>query len=177
MNFDRNTVIGFIVLALLFGGYFWWTSKEQSAARAAAARQDSIRKANTPKIDSTALKIETAKNDSIAKVKMAGGFQKAVIDTERTVVVNNNVLEITFSTRGGQPKEVKLKKFNRPDSTPVKLASSDFDKIDYTVNTGNNSSAYISQLNFHLDTVMENADKSSVVVFTLKPDSAGPSIH
>jgi len=177
MNFDRNTVIGFIVLAVLFGGYFWWTSKEQSAARAERARQDSIARANAPKIDTTALKTETAKNDSIARVKTAGGFQKAVVDEERTVVINNNVLEITFSTKGGQPKEVRLKKFNGQDSTPVKLASSDFDKIDYTVNTGANSSGYISEFNFHLDTVIENADKSHVVVFALRPDSAGPSIR
>ena len=177
MNFDRNTVIGFIVLALLFGGYFWWTSKEQAAARAERVRLDSITRANAPKTDTAALKTESAKNDSIAKVKTAGGFQKAIIDAERTVVINNNVLEITFSSKGGQPKEVKLKKFNGPDSTPVKLASSDFDKIDYTVNTGTNSSAYISQLNFHLDTVIENADKSNVVVFALRPDSAGPSIR
>ncbi len=54
MNFDRNTVMGFIVLALLFGGYFWWTSKEQAAARAERARQDSITRANVPKTDTTA---------------------------------------------------------------------------------------------------------------------------
>ena len=177
MNFDRNTVMGFIVLALLFGGYFWWTSKEQATARAERARQDSITRANVPKTDTTALKTQSAKNDSIARIRTAGGFQKAIIDAERTVVINNNVLEITFSSKGGQPKEVKLKKYNGPDSTPVKLASSDFDKIDYTVNTGSNSSTYISQLNFHLDTVIENADKSTVVVFGLRPDTAGPSIR
>ena len=177
MNFDRNTVIGFVVLALLFGGYFWWNSKEQAAVRAERARQDSIARANAPKSDTAALKNESAKNDSIAKAKMAGGFQRAVIDTERTVVIDNNVLGITFSSKGGQPKEIKLKKFNGPDSTPVKLASSDFDKIDYSVNTGTNSSAYISELNFHLDTVFENADKSKVVVYTLRPDSTGPSIR
>ena len=177
MNFDRNTVIGFVVLALLFGGYFWWNSKEQAAVRAERARQDSIARANAPKPDTAALKNESAKNDSIAKAKMAGGFQRAIIDTERTVVIDNNVLGITFSSKGGQPKEIKLKKFNGPDSTPVKLASSDFDKIDYSVNTGTNSSAYISELNFHLDTVFENADKSKVVVYTLRPDSTGPSIR
>lgn len=177
MNFDRNTVIGFIVLAVLFGGYFWWTSKEQSAYRAEKARQDSIARATAPKIDTAISKIENAKNDSVAKIKTAGGFQKALGDTEHTVVINNDVLEITFSSKGGQPKEVKLKKFNGPDGTPVKLASSDFDKIDYSVNTGANSSGYISEFNFHLDTVIENADKSKLVVFALRPDSTGPAIR
>jgi YidC/Oxa1 family membrane protein insertase len=177
MNFDRNTVIGFIVLAVLFGGYFWWTSKQQSSYRAEKARQDSIARATAPRLDTTRSKIENAKNDSIAKVKTAGGFQKALGDTEHTVVINNNVLEITFSSKGGQPKEVKLKKFNGPDSTPVKLASSGFDKIDYSVNTGTNSSGYISEFNFHLDTVIENADKSRTVVYALRPDSTGPAIR
>ena len=31
MNFDRNTIIGFIVLAVLFVGYFFYTTKEQQA--------------------------------------------------------------------------------------------------------------------------------------------------
>ena len=52
MNFDRNTVIGFIVLALLFGGYFWWTSKEQTTARKPQAIEqamDSITRASAAK--------------------------------------------------------------------------------------------------------------------------------
>ncbi|TMI84828.1 MAG: membrane protein insertase YidC [Bacteroidetes bacterium] len=177
MNFDRNTLVGVVVLALLFVGYFWYTTKEQAAFRKEKARQDSIANANKPRIDTTASRTETTKNDSIAKSKSGGVFQKATIDSERTLIINNNVLEITFSSRGGQPKKVELKKFNGQDSTPVKLASSGFDKIDYPINTGANSSTYISGLNFRLDTVIENADKSHLVVYTLKPDSAGPSIH
>ncbi|MFI5186914.1 MAG: membrane protein insertase YidC [Chitinophagales bacterium] len=181
MNFDRNTIMGFLVLALLFIGYFWWTSKESAAYQKQkameAARKDSIDKANGSRGDATSLKIQSVKNDSIAKIKSGGAFQKAVIDSERTLIINNNVLEITFSTKGGQPKRVELKKFNGLDSTSVKLASSDFDKIDYTINTSANSSTYISSLNFHLDTVIENTDKSQVVVYTLKPDSTGPSVH
>src|SRR5215467_13384580 len=140
MNFDRNTVIGVLVLALLFGGYFWYTTKEQAEFRREKARQDSIANANKPKVDTTALRTETVKNDSIAKSKSGGAFQKATIDSERTLIINNNVLRITFSSRGGQPRKVELKNFNGPDSTPVKLASSDFDKIDYPINTSANSS-------------------------------------
>ena len=29
MNFDRNTIIGFVVLALLFFGYFYYNNQEQ----------------------------------------------------------------------------------------------------------------------------------------------------
>jgi len=179
MNFDRNTVIGFIVLALLFLGYFWWTSKEQAAFRKEKAiekvKEDSIASANKLK-DTTIFKNGSQKSDSLAKIKSGGNYQKAVIDSERTVTIVTDLLQITFSTKGGQPKKVELKKFNGTDSTPVKLASTDFDKIDYSINTGSNSSAYISNLNFHLDTVI-NTGGNYLVKFSLTPDSAGPAIH
>ena len=56
MKFDRNTVLGFLLLAALFIGYFIYTNKGQQAALKARAeekrREDSIARANAPKIDS-----------------------------------------------------------------------------------------------------------------------------
>ncbi|WP_066402554.1 hypothetical protein [Flavisolibacter tropicus] len=49
MNFDRNTVIGFVVLAVLFFGYFFYTSKEQQAYQKEKARLDSIELLKHPK--------------------------------------------------------------------------------------------------------------------------------
>ena len=42
MKFDRNTVIGFVVLAALFFGYFYYTNKEQATYKKEKARIDSI---------------------------------------------------------------------------------------------------------------------------------------
>ena len=53
MNFDRNTVLGFVILALLFFGYFYFTSKEQAAVRKNKAIQDSIANVNKPKPDTS----------------------------------------------------------------------------------------------------------------------------
>ncbi len=177
MNFDRNTIMGFLVLAVLFIGYFWWTSKEQASFREEKARQDSIANANRPKVDTTALKTESEENDSIVKIKTSGIYQKAINETETLKTITNKLLTITFSSRGGQPKKIELNNYNGPDSTPVKLASTKFDKIDYPINTLSGSSVYISDLNFLLDTVIINADKSTIITYTLNPDSAGPVIH
>ncbi|HMG66058.1 MAG TPA: hypothetical protein VK588_00170, partial [Chitinophagaceae bacterium] len=166
MNFDRNTIMGFLVLALLFIGYFWWTSKEQAKFKLEKARQDSIVNASKPKIDTASLKSQSAKNDSIAKIKTSGIYQKAISGTEQVRIINTNLLTITFSTKGGQPQKIELKKFNGQDSTPVKLASSDFDKIDYPINTLSGSSLYVSELNFNLDTVIRNADNSQVIGYS-----------
>ena len=51
MNFDRNTVIGFVVLAALFFGYFFYTNQEQASYRKEQAKLDSIANASKPKPD------------------------------------------------------------------------------------------------------------------------------
>jgi len=172
MNFDRNTVIGFIVLALLFGGYFWWTSKEQAAARKQLAieraRKDSI-SAVQAKQNSVATQQDSLHTDTLNKIKESGQFQKAVFGPERFLTVNNGVMSITFTSKGGQPKKVELTKFNGLDSTPVKLASTDDDKIDYGINTSNGATS-ISTLNF-IDTLIKNPDGSQTVICSLFSDS------
>ena len=172
MNFDRNTVIGFIVLALLFGGYFWWTSKEQTAARKQLAieqaKKDSI-SAVQAKQNSVATQQDSLHTDTLNKIKESGQFQKAVFGPEKFLTVNNGVMSITFTSKGGQPKEVELTKFNGLDSTPVKLASTDDDKIDYGINTSNGATS-ISTLNF-IDTLIKNPDGSQTVICSLFSDS------
>ncbi len=172
MNFDRNTVIGFIVLALLFGGYFWWTSKEQTAARKQLAieqaKKDSI-SAVQAKQNSVATQQDSLHTDTLNKIKESGQFQKAVFGPEKFLTVNNGVMSITFTSKGGQPKEVELTKFNGLDSTPVKLASTDYDKIDYSINTSNGATS-ISTLNF-IDTLIKNPDGSQTVIGSLFSDS------
>jgi YidC/Oxa1 family membrane protein insertase len=172
MNFDRNTVIGFIVLALLFGGYFWWTSKEQTAARKQLAieqaKKDSIN-AVQAKQNSVTTQQDSLHTDTLNKIKESGQFQKAVFGPEKFLTVNNGVMSITFTSKGGQPKEVELTKFNGLDSTPVKLAGTDYDKIDYSINTSNGATN-ISTLNF-TDTLIKNPDGSQTVIGSLSSDS------
>ena len=56
MNFDRNTVIGFIALAVLFLAYFFYNSRDQQRMMLEQQRRDSIAKANQPKPDTIARK-------------------------------------------------------------------------------------------------------------------------
>ena len=174
MNFDRNTVIGFVVLAALFFGYFYYNSQEQASFKKEQARIDSIANANKPKPDTLALKIDSARADSIGKITNAGDFQKAANGTEELVEVNTDLFKIVFTNKGGQPKWIELKKFKNMDSGHVKLAASDFDKIGYSINTGSGKSASTNDLYFQPGTQVKNADGSTTVSFQLKSsDSSG----
>ncbi len=183
MKFDRNTVIGFVILAALFFGYFYYTNKEQSAYRkeklakqqVEQARIDSINKANQPKQDSLA-RIQ----DSILKATNPVASFAPGDSTEKTSVLENSLIKVTFTNKGGQVKKVELKKFKGQDSLPVKLAGSGFDNISYTINTGTTSlqrSAETADLFFSMGEPVTNKDGSQTLSFMLDPkDSSGRSI-
>jgi YidC/Oxa1 family membrane protein insertase len=179
MKFDRNTVIGFVVLAGLFFGYFFITNKEQQAYRKDKAIQDSIALANQPKksADTTANRIDSVRRDSMQAQATAGNFHDARNGTEQIVYVRNELFTIALTNKGGQPKWVELHKFKNMDSGHVKLAASNFDNISYTVNTGKNSSDQVANFYFQQIDSVKNPDNSTTISFTLSADSAaGTSI-
>lgn len=181
MKFDRNTVIGFVILAALFFGYFFYTNQEQAAYKKKQAleqaKQDSIAKVNRPKVDTAALLKDSIRTDSANRVNMAGEFKNATDTTEKLVTVENDVFTIAFTNKGGRPKWVQLKNFKNQDSTLVKLASSDFDKIGYTINTGQNQVAQTTDLAFAATEPVKDKEGNTTVSFGLKSsDSTGSSI-
>src|SRR5438270_1924315 len=97
MNFDRNTIIGFIILAILFAGYFYYNVREQHTFQEAKAKQDSIALANQPKQDPVVQRRDSLAADSVARISSAGGFGNAIAGTEQVATVETNLLKITFS--------------------------------------------------------------------------------
>ncbi|HKB44529.1 MAG TPA: membrane protein insertase YidC [Chitinophagaceae bacterium] len=178
MNLDRNTVLGFIILAALFIGYFIYTNKGQEALRKQneekqareQAIQDSITKLNKPTQDSL-----NKITDSTLKIAEAGTFQNAVNGTEQLVYAENDVIRVAFTNKGGQPKWVELKNFKNQDSSLVKLAGSDFDKISYTIKTGENKTVQTGDLYFQPGAVVKNSDQTTTITFTLNSKDSASS--
>lgn len=172
MKFDRNTVIGFVVLAALFFGYFYYTNEGQKEARKAAAleqaRKDSIARANMPKMDTMAAKLDSAAADSLGRLSKAGQFQAAANGKEEILEVENDLMKVTFSNKGGQVKKVELKKHKGVDSNLVKLGGTGFDKFSYLVKTGPASTDETANLYFLPGTLTQHADGSSTVTFVLR---------
>ena len=177
MNFDRNTIIGFVVLAILFIGYFFYTTKEQQAYQQSKAKQDSIANANTPRPDTLALKQDSVRTDSFQKITNTGAFAGADTGSERLTVVETGIMKIAFTNKGGQPRWVELKNFKAPDSTNVRLASSDFDKIIYSVNTAPNQTANVTDFYFSGGEVVKNKDGSQIITYQLQSAQNTSIVH
>jgi len=175
MGMDRNTVIGFVLLALLFFGYFYYTKQGQMAAEKQQQHiQDSLNRLK-PKID-TSLK-SVALNDSLSAKKDASiaGIKQDTTGKEQLITVENKLLKITFSNKGGQPKEIEIKHFKTSDGKPLILQDGSFNNISYAINTGNNQTAQTSDLLFTPSAIQTTQDSSQIISFHLQTNN-GESI-
>ena len=145
MGMDRNTIIGFALLAILFFGYFYYNKQGQIALE--KDRQhvlDSIAKTKPPTDTSIAKNIPAA-IDTL-KSNVSGFIQDSM--TEQLSVLENEVLKITFTNKGGQPKIVELKKFKTFEGKPLILQNGVYNKISYAINSGTNKTSQTSDLYF-----------------------------
>src|SRR5688572_24957686 len=131
MKFDRNTVLGFVTLALLFFGYFYYNSKEQNRYLAEKKKQDAIQwvKDSTKRAQDSIASFRTKPQPAGTAIVQAApadstGFSAALNGTESTTEASTNLLRVVFTNKGGQPKTVELLKFKGPGNGNVKMASS-----------------------------------------------------
>lgn len=175
MQFDKNAIIGFVLLALMFLGFFYFTRTGQlDAERQQKHIRDSIA-ALQPRVDSNAVRLDSMRHEQQSKLASAGQFQSAVSSEEKETTLETDVLKITFSNKGAQPKLVQLKKYKSIDSQDVKLVQQGFDKITYPVNTDANRTIQVSDLYFAGGEIVKNADSSQTIAYQLS-DSAGRKI-
>jgi len=180
MNFDRNTVIGFVLLALLFFGLFYFNSQEQ----AKKANADAIKKAT----DDSIAKVEQAKqkintpvtpkdSNEVAQIPtpvITGQFQRAMSGTENIDTLENDLIKIGFTNKGGQIKWVELKKFKDQVEKNVRLASTPYDKIDYRIKSDSGQSGNITDFYFTKGNISKT-DTAQIITYTLG-DSSGRTI-
>src|SRR5450432_1232518 len=148
MGMDRNTIIGFVLLGvLLFTYLFTATKNNQQLEKQRIYQADSL--AAVKKIQEAlhvtqdSVKVKVASGDSLT------GFNKAIGGTEKLLTVENDLLKIVFSNKGGQPKEVILKHYKLYDSSMVQLVDSSLaNRLSYPIVTGNNQTADIANLYF-----------------------------
>lgn len=148
------------------------------AMRQKKAIQDSIAKASQPKpkVDTASLKI----NDSTTitgyqTTSIPGQFQKAASGSEKLDTIENDVVKIVFTSKGGRVKWVEMKNFKNQLKHQVLLASTDFDKIDYRIITDQNQTANISDFYFTPGAIVKKGDSVQTISYTLS-DSSGRSI-
>ena len=180
MNFDRNTVIGFVLLAILFFGYFYLLNNEQSEVRQKQAKEqfvrDSIAAATAPAIDTKKATIDSLRSDSLERVMAAGTFTPATDSNEVRVRLENSAVSVVLSSRGGQIEQVELKEYRGLDSSPVVLAGKGT-SLGYPIKTGTGRTSSSTTLLYSLIDSGRMADGSSFVRFRLNGSDSTRSVE
>ncbi len=170
MKTDKNTVVGFVLLGLLFFVYFWYSNKQQNELLVFKQKQEDslnrVKAANIKPADTLAARIDSLKRDTATRLFAAGDFTTAAIGAEQLVTLENSVMKVTFTNKGAQVKSVELKNYKSAvDAKPVVLSQRD--QLGYSVNTAANQSAQSSSLFFTAAPAVTGADKSQSIRFTL----------
>lgn len=179
MQFDRNSVIGFILLAILFFGYFYFTRQAQIELEEQRKRvEDSLARIAPVQRKDTVKSVTgtSGGSDSLVAVKaVAGAFQQSGQGEERLTTVETDLFSFTFTNKGGQPRSVRLKNYRSWDSSLVALVDSGFDRISYLVNAAPNATASSADLYYSGGEAVKNPDGSQTVSYRLS-DSSGRSL-
>lgn len=182
---DKKSIIGIAVVALLFFGFAYFNTQEQKKYQeemaAWQAYQDSVALATRPVVpaaDSVALTAggqdpeQAAEAARERRVAALGEYLAAARDgEEREFVVENDVMAVTFSTRGGQIRDVLLKDYTKyaprgERNIPVSLmdpATAHFDLSFFVKNGLNNVKVNTMEYVFTPSAVETTADGARAV--------------
>jgi len=177
MGMDKNTVIGFLLIGALLIAMFVINSRSNQAYLTEKKRLEDSLLATMPKMDPIAAKKDALLLDSLqlAQQKLPGVFITDKTNTEHLDTLENNLVKIIFTNKGGQPKIVELKNYKKFDGNSIILENGKFNKLTYQINTGNNQTSATDNIYFVSSKKMANADKSQTISFVLK-DSTGKEI-
>lgn len=190
---DKQTITGIVLIALIFLGFTLYNSKqqqkwqaEQAAIEAEAALADSLERALNPALpvaDPTAV-VTPAQPDSLALNAEAAyyGPQLAAARTAEpeTFTVENGVMKVEFSTRGGQITDVTLKDYTKyapkeERNQPVRMFDpelSNFDLSLYVKNGFKNVQINTSEFTFGAEPVAAQEQTQRVVMTLPVSDDA-----
>ena len=165
---DKNSVIGFVLIAAIFLGFTVFENKRAAKYAEVKAQQDSIALAQMPFDSSSVVSLgESSDGASVADNVTAPVYKDSCLQAAsdvnsvpEMVVLENSKIRIQLTTKGAQPYSVKVKDYYNYDSTELYLFRPGQSEYSLRVYAGE----YIKTSNFNF-TVASASD--SVVVMRL----------
>ena len=164
---DKNTVIGFILIALTLFGFTFYQSSRNRKLQEEQRKLDSIALANAPvdslapgAIQDIAADVEQQVIQSSPAIYKDSLLEAAHLSEGEVVTLENDLIKIDFSTKGAQPSSVQLKKYSSYGGGDLMLFKEGGAEYAVSVYTGQ----YIRTTDFNFS-IAEKTDTS--VVFRL----------
>ncbi|MCL2597617.1 MAG: membrane protein insertase YidC [Paludibacter sp.] len=181
---DKKTILAFALIALVFFVYTWVNkpSQEEIALQqyndsiAAVERQqlanqfsDSIKL--TDNANSSSL-ISSANTDSVNHISKFGAFGVAAVGTENFYTLENELVKITISNKGGRIYNAELKNYKTHDQLPLVLFDNDESNLNFTFPTSDNRIINTSELYFEpVGEINTDANGNQSLILRLKTNT------
>lgn len=134
---DRNSIIGVVLIFLILIGFSYFSRPSEQQVAAAKRQHDSIEQVRTEQekkaiseaklaeaqasISSTLHSDSTLSAVDQARKEKFGAFAAASIGKEKFYTVENNLMKVTFSNKGGRIYSVELKNYKTYQGKPLVL--------------------------------------------------------
>jgi YidC/Oxa1 family membrane protein insertase len=131
---NNNTLIGFLLIALILIGFSWWNQPSQEQIDAYNREQDSIAAAQ---INAERLKAEEQRqHEQLAEAAAQGDttalFYAALNGTDQPMTLRNGKVELTVNTKGGTIGSARMIGFqNRDNSDDVMLFTREGQQMNF----------------------------------------------
>jgi YidC/Oxa1 family membrane protein insertase len=142
---DRNTIIGVALIFTILIGFSYLNKPSEKQIEAAKRTRDSLEMvqierqreiASAAKLDSSkVISASVTENDSLnasedlALKEKFGAFAASSVGEEKFYVIENNLMKVTFSNKGGRIYSVELKNYKTHDQKPLILFEGDRSKF------------------------------------------------
>jgi YidC/Oxa1 family membrane protein insertase len=170
---NKDTIIGFILIALVLIGFSWWNQPSAEQIEA-AKKQDSIEavmKEQAEKAQKEAARADSQVSNKTADttaVDTTALFHAALNGTSQQVVLKNDKLQLTLDTKGGVIRKAVIKNFKSIDGTDdVTLFDTEDQNLNFML-AGKQDNIVTADLFF---TPSEQTD--STVTMTAKASNGG----
>jgi len=165
-KFDPNSLIGF----LLIGGILMWMIYQNQPKPGELQSEEPTQVEQVKK--TTSIEKRELANDSVKTFDFQGkygafGYGAALVSNpDETTVIENNLVFIRISNRGGKVVEARLKKFHSIDQKPVYLIKDDNADFDLTFSTYDNRVLHTKELVFEPE--LSHSGENQILSMKLK---------
>ena len=108
---DRNQIIGFVLMAVILGSYAWWQSKNIPEVQPVSTQQEEGINSAINVADSRTEVSSIASDDAMSVAQDSSMF------LAKEVMLSNDVLQMTFSTKGAAMVKADLLDYHSYDDT------------------------------------------------------------
>lgn len=181
---DKNTIFGFVLIGLILIGFSVMNRpSEEEVARQQryndsialvqeneAAKQAQAQKQQTLQSADSAL--QATISDTAALADAFGAFDIAARGEEKIVVLENDLVKLNVSTKGGRIISAQLKKYQTHDTLPLILFNEAESNLGFTIVTNNNRVVNTSNMFFEQNGAIANDSKGNQTL-TMRLQTSG----